>query len=323
MSEPLPRAASTTSTPRDNPLMRRFRRGKFPGAEGVPRGNSVTMQPSAASSCREASCCVADSGCRRRCPSPRSLDAAPARPPHGAAASMPSARPLTMVSPASESACAIASRVLRAPVAVALRLPTIANRRRIEQFDASFGIKHGGCAVHVEERRRIFLDPFTRSRQPDGASHASVFSTSARIGTFARARERQAAPTRFSMIDGWLRTTASGGAQRLEQPVLRAERYARDQRKGEPVARIFHLPINVRRPARLTCRKGKRGRSPFFVDATRDSKVSALRRRHTAAWSPSSPWRTTSSRTRGRRRRGRCARREAARDCPSSFAPAG
>ena len=48
ISEPLASAASTTSTPRASPLIRRLRRGKLAASGGVPSGNSDTSAPRAA-----------------------------------------------------------------------------------------------------------------------------------------------------------------------------------------------------------------------------------------------------------------------------------
>src|SRR6185503_1429940 len=50
MSEPLSSAASTTSTPRTSPLMRRLRRGKFNRSGGEPSGSSESKHPRSASS---------------------------------------------------------------------------------------------------------------------------------------------------------------------------------------------------------------------------------------------------------------------------------
>ena len=51
MSDPDASAASTTSTPRASPLIRRLRRGKFVARGGVPGGNSDTSPPRAAIRC--------------------------------------------------------------------------------------------------------------------------------------------------------------------------------------------------------------------------------------------------------------------------------
>ena len=55
MSEPLYSPASTTTTPSEIPLMRRFREGKFGALGGVPKGYSVTRAPRAAISAASAS----------------------------------------------------------------------------------------------------------------------------------------------------------------------------------------------------------------------------------------------------------------------------
>ena len=50
INEPLRSDASTTSTPTESPLIRRFRRGKFSGSGGVPGARSVTTAPASRSS---------------------------------------------------------------------------------------------------------------------------------------------------------------------------------------------------------------------------------------------------------------------------------
>ena len=51
MSEPDESVASTTSTPRDSPLIRRLRRGKWSRSGGVPGANSEMIAPRVAISC--------------------------------------------------------------------------------------------------------------------------------------------------------------------------------------------------------------------------------------------------------------------------------
>jgi hypothetical protein len=128
ISEPDGMAASTTRQPRARPLIRRLRRGKLRAAGAAPSGNSDSSSPRSAIS-------AASAALRRGyttstpVPSTAMVEAAPARPPRCAAASMPAASPETMLRPASLSARAKLS-ALRSPCAVALRLPTMASAWR-------------------------------------------------------------------------------------------------------------------------------------------------------------------------------------------------
>jgi len=52
INEPLPSAASTTTTPSERPLRMRLRRGKCAARGGDPRGNSVSSAPASATCAR-------------------------------------------------------------------------------------------------------------------------------------------------------------------------------------------------------------------------------------------------------------------------------
>lgn len=116
ISEPDARAASTTSVPCDRPEMMRLRLGKLGANGGVPRGYSLTSKPCRAMRCAKSRWRL---GYTRSNPVPTTamvVGASPsfrersgaigARAPSWAAASTPSARPETIVSPVAPNAFA-------------------------------------------------------------------------------------------------------------------------------------------------------------------------------------------------------------------------
>ena len=128
MSEPEDSVASTTSTPRASPLIRRLRRGKFCFRGGVPERELGDDAPSRGDLVRELAIArridAVGTGADDRDAAAGAVERAAC-----AAASMPSASPETMVRPAADSAAPNAS-ALSLPCGVALRLPTIANAGR-------------------------------------------------------------------------------------------------------------------------------------------------------------------------------------------------
>src|ERR1043166_9133878 len=106
-SAPEVRAASTTTTTRESPLMRRFRRGKLPAVGRSPGGNSVRRSPSRAT--RSYSSRFA-AGYTTPSPFPSTPIVAPfpSSAPACATASSPRAIPLTTASPASAAVRATA-----------------------------------------------------------------------------------------------------------------------------------------------------------------------------------------------------------------------
>ena len=125
--------ASTTSTPSDMPLMMRLRCGNAPASGGLRGGDSLITAPAATIFSASSAC---SGGYMFNTPLPSTARVRPpaARAPRWAAASMPRARPLVIVTPARarlparRSACA-------SPYCVACREPTmataIASRGRI------------------------------------------------------------------------------------------------------------------------------------------------------------------------------------------------
>ena len=114
MSEPEDSAASTTSTPRARPLMSRLRRGKFQARAAACRAGIRTACRRARRSHAPGRVAARDRPGRARCRSRRSSMPRRRARPRWAAPSMPSARPDTIVSPASASARANA-RALSMP----------------------------------------------------------------------------------------------------------------------------------------------------------------------------------------------------------------
>ena len=175
---------------------------------------------------------------------------APASPPRCAAASMPSARPLTMVSPASLSACAKDS-ALAMPCAVALRLPTIASAGAVQQLDA---------ALRVEERRRI----------GDLEQLARILGVGERDDVVCRVFEPARAPA----------TSASCGAPRCDRAATARGTWrasARGSRRGSPAGR------RTRRGAGAARRRQPRREAQPEPASRSSSSGMAERRRHREA----------------------------------------
>ena len=163
MSEPEASAASTTRQPRARPLIRRLRRGKLCASGPLPSANSDSSRPRSAICCRE----------RRVAPRVDDVDAG-AEHRDGRAGARPArrdarrrrcrARVPRRWSARRRSAPGRSSRRCVSPCAVALRLPTIAKRRALQQLDA---------AARIKQRRRI---GDLEQRSADSVSSASVIT---------------------------------------------------------------------------------------------------------------------------------------------------
>ena len=172
--------------------------------------------------------CAPDRRDRDPVPTTAMLLPAPASPPRCAAASMPSASPLTMVRPAADSAAPNASASAQ-PCGVALRLPTIANAGAREQLAPAEAIEHRRRIADFEQRGADSRDrPRRRGRGPVRASQASVAARRAASGGGVecaprrrRARAGGAAPdvaasTRFRDLPNARSRSTSGRGARPE-----------------------------------------------------------------------------------------------------------
>ena len=129
---------------------------------------------------------------------------APASPPRCAAASMPSASPLTIVSPASDSARAEALRVRDA---LLRRVAAADDRegRRVEELDAAFRVQERRRIGDVEQRLRIrrvaerddvvrrVFEPVARLARAARAAAGASTARTARSGTTCASSARLAA----------------------------------------------------------------------------------------------------------------------------------
>ena len=235
MSEPDGSAASTTSTPRARPLIKRLRRGKFFSRGGVPGGNSDRSPPSRGNPRAQARDGAPDTRDRGRCRRPRASIPRRASAPSCAARVDAERETRDDRQPGVGQRAREAARVVAAPARVALRLPTIASAGRFSSSRAADEIKHGrrdsrARAAPADSRHR----PTPRARGRAARATPCVRASA----SLRRRRDERCATTR---VGNDARTncardaarTASGLAERAQQRDHRRVRQ-RPQRQGRP-----------------------------------------------------------------------------------------
>ena len=225
MSEPDDSVASTTSTPRARPLMRRLRRGKFCFSGGVPGANSDSMSPRAGRSRARGRDCAPDRRGRARCRHRDACCPAPASAPRCAAASMPSGEPADdrearrgqRGANASASAHALRRRVAAADDR---------ERRPAEEFAPAEAVEHRRRVADLEQRRadsrgRPRRRGRARLREPGERGREALGRRAGveRRGDCGRGNARAAAA-------GVAASTASGPPKRAQQLDQRPRRQA-------------------------------------------------------------------------------------------------
>ena len=209
MSDPLFSEASTTTTARHSPLMMRFlQRESDCGTGAAPGGNSlITMPPVWQSAVASARCSRRVGHVQRRSQARRRSGPPPSRAPRWAAPSMPRARPLTTMRPASAE-LRPRRRATPAPAGVARARPDDGNggrpRRhrpsprapqddgRIRNVRSSGGIRRVEALMRTSIAERLALA--SAARAPACAASSAAVSRSAPNALTMRASHRRARP---------------------------------------------------------------------------------------------------------------------------------
>ena len=275
MSEPDDSVASTTSTPRARPLMRRLRRGKVRRARRRARRKFRHERAARRERVREVAVArgidAVEAGaddrerCCRRCASA----------PRWAAASMPSARPLTMVSPPAASARREGfgiARALRRRVAAAHDR----ERRAGQQLAAAEAVEHRrrvgrSRAARAGSRHR----PRRRAMAPGSASQARVRASASAVGGAEDGRATTGAGTAARRCAGVAASTASGLPKARSRRDQRARRRcpqaaARPRLRPDGSMTVMDRPraglrVSAARPRAARARSGLADESPTLI----------------------------------------------------------